>query len=265
MNSDSALTLYEHLEETVTDAKTCQSRKKIASKVSAWLSMGCMYSRFHLPSATHLQNFVLQSGAFHLPWSGYITLIITKTTAFSPMLCFSVIVWYMVRMQVSGYLRKNVLIQLFCCIWTYEPLQPICRWFFFFFLLLFSSHQHDSIVQSAIPPRCKVEFLLQYQKDPPHWFYSVTFSVSTLCPVFGPCWTAFCLLKARVSASLQITAIMWQITLQMLSSADNDRPDGGMPSTEASRGLDKPKETAVAWLSTLHLPGTFGPTTYFTC
>lgn len=28
MNSDSALTLYEHLEETVTDAKTCQSRKK---------------------------------------------------------------------------------------------------------------------------------------------------------------------------------------------------------------------------------------------
>lgn len=48
----------------------------------------------------------------------------------------------------------------------------------------------------------------------------------------------------------------------MLSSADNDRPDGGMPSTEASQGLDKPKETAVAWLNTLHLPGMFGPTTY---
>lgn len=58
---------------------------------------------------------------------------------------------YMVRMQLSGYLRKNVLIQLFCCIGTYEPLQPICRWFFFSFLLyfifiFFPSHQHDSIV-----------------------------------------------------------------------------------------------------------------------
>lgn len=50
--------------------------EKNASKVSAWLSMGCVYSRFHLPSATHLQNFVLQSGAFHLSQSGYITLII---------------------------------------------------------------------------------------------------------------------------------------------------------------------------------------------
>lgn len=71
-----------------------------------------------------------------------------QTTA---MPCLSVIVWYMVRMQLSGYLRKNVLIQLFCCIGTYEPLQPICRWFFFSFLLyfifiFFPSHQHDSIV-----------------------------------------------------------------------------------------------------------------------
>lgn len=41
--------------------------EKNASKVSAWLNMGCVYSRFHLPSATHLQNFILQSGAFHLP------------------------------------------------------------------------------------------------------------------------------------------------------------------------------------------------------
>lgn len=39
----------------------------------------------------------------------------------------------------------------------------------------------------------------------------------------------------------------------MLSSVDNNGPDGGMPSAEASQGLDKPSEMVVTWLGVLFI------------
>lgn len=107
MSSYSALILHEHLEETVTNAKTCKSRTQISSKLSAWLSMGCMYSHAficHLLLIYRILYFNLVLFISHKAVA--LNLIILKTLHPSPSLRFSVIIRYIVRMQLRLF-EKN--------------------------------------------------------------------------------------------------------------------------------------------------------------
>lgn len=139
-SSDSALTLYEHVEETVTNAKTCKSRTQISSKLSAWLSMGCMYSHAFICHLLLIYRILYFNLVLFISYKAVtLNLIIPKILHPSPLLCFSVIVRYIVRMQLRLFEKTNSVVLL------YMNLSNLSAGFFF--------HQHDSSAQWAIPQR----------------------------------------------------------------------------------------------------------------
>lgn len=150
MNSHSYLTLCEWLKGTGINAKACKNRRKIINKVSALLNMGGTYSHAficHLLLIYRILCFNLELFISHK--AAMLTLVIPKLLHHSLFLYLSVIVRGIVRMQLSSYLRKIVRIQFSYyepMNLSYEPLQTICTCLGFF-------HQHDSIVQCAIPLR----------------------------------------------------------------------------------------------------------------
>lgn len=120
VSSEEALTLYEHLEET---AKTCRSRISISSKLSAWLSMGCMYSHAFICHLLLICRILYLNLALFISHRAVTLSLILKTLHPSSSLCFSVNIWYIEGEDAPIWEKWYK----FSCSIEYEPLQPICR------------------------------------------------------------------------------------------------------------------------------------------
>ena len=126
VSSDSPLTLDEHLEETVTSAKPCKSRTQISSKLSAWLSMGCVYSHAFICHLLLIYRILYCSLVLFISHkTATLNLIRLKILHPSPPLCFWVIIRYFVRIQLRLFEKNGT-----NSVVVYEPLQHICSWVF---------------------------------------------------------------------------------------------------------------------------------------
>lgn len=234
--------------------QTCKSRTQISSKL-AWLSMRWMYSHAFI---CHLLLIC------RIPYSNLVLFISHKAVTFnlvilkilhpSSKLCFSVIIQYTVRLQLRKFEENGTS----SVVLLYIILSNLSAGFFPLAWL-------QCTVGYSTKVKSGISTLIT--------FYS---SLILQCHLLGfdliiLLWTLLnrplvpqskCVSKAS-NNGCNVT-VVWQIILQMLSSVDNNGSDGSMLSTEASQGLDKPREMAVVWLGKLLL-GTFEPKTYHAC